>query len=90
MISPRFDILLSFLLRILFLYLKPQLLRFSDLIPECDQVSRSSSVPPNTRDALYQGLPPNIKSALRSKLLSFQVKEEVSFDLVMGLTCSLI
>ncbi|KAJ6693591.1 hypothetical protein OIU85_004374 [Salix viminalis] len=41
-------------------------------------VSRSSSVPPNTRDALYQGLPPNIKSALRSKLLSFQVKEELT------------
>ena len=42
-----------------------------------NQVSRSSSVPPNTRDALYQGLPPSIKSALRPKLLSFQVKEEV-------------
>jgi len=40
-------------------------------------VSRSSSVPPNTRDALYQGLPPNVKSALRSRLQSFQVKEEV-------------
>lgn len=34
-------------------------------------------MPPNTRDALYQGLPPTIKSALRSKLQSFQVKEEV-------------
>lgn len=42
------------------------------------QVSRSSSVPPNTRDNLYQGLPPGVKSALRSKLQSFQVKEEVS------------
>lgn len=42
-----------------------------------NQVSRSSSVPSNTRDALYQGLPPSIKSSLRSKLLSFQVKEEV-------------
>lgn len=40
-------------------------------------MSRSGSVPPNTRDALYQGLPPNVKSALRSKLQSFQVKEEV-------------
>jgi hypothetical protein len=46
-------------------------------------------VPPNTRDALYQGLPPNIKSALRFKLLSFQVNEEVSFDVALGLTCSL-
>lgn len=41
------------------------------------QVSRSSSVPQNTRDALYQGLPPSIKSAFRSKLQLFQVKEEV-------------
>ncbi|RZR89285.1 hypothetical protein BHM03_00016985 [Ensete ventricosum] len=40
-------------------------------------VSRSISVPPNNRDALYQGLPPSIKSALRSKLQSFQVKEDV-------------
>ncbi|PQM39760.1 hypothetical protein Pyn_25995 [Prunus yedoensis var. nudiflora] len=40
------------------------------------KVSRSSSVPPNTRDNLYQGLPPGVKSALRSKLQSFQVKEE--------------
>lgn len=45
------------------------------------QVSRSSSVPPNTRDALYQGLPPSIKSALRSKLQTFQVKEEVTLFL---------
>ncbi|KAK7391166.1 hypothetical protein VNO78_19577 [Psophocarpus tetragonolobus] len=41
-------------------------------------VSRSSSVPPNTRDALYQGLPPNVKSALRSRLQSFQLKEELT------------
>lgn len=50
---------------------------FSELMSENDQVSRSSSVPPNTRDALYQGLPPSIKSALRSKLQSFHMKEEV-------------
>lgn len=41
------------------------------------QVSRSSSVPPNMRDTLYQGLPPSIKNALRSKLHSFKVEEEV-------------
>ncbi|KAH9692188.1 protein PSK SIMULATOR 1 [Citrus sinensis] len=46
----------------------------------CPQVSRSSSVPPNTRDALYQGLPPTIKSALRSKLQLFQVKEELTIQ----------
>jgi hypothetical protein len=41
------------------------------------QVSRSSSVPPTTRNALYQSLPPTIKSSLRSKLRSSGVKEEV-------------
>ncbi|PPD74342.1 hypothetical protein GOBAR_DD28734 [Gossypium barbadense] len=41
-------------------------------------VSRSNSVPPNTRDSLYQGLPPTIKSALRSRLQSFQLKEELT------------
>ncbi|KAG6737902.1 hypothetical protein POTOM_059433 [Populus tomentosa] len=54
-------------------------LHYANIITQIDTlVSRSSSVPPNTRDALYQGLPPNIKSALRSKLLSFQVKEELT------------
>ncbi|KAJ8760619.1 hypothetical protein K2173_015286 [Erythroxylum novogranatense] len=53
-------------------------LHYANIITQIDTlVSRSSSVPPNTRDALYQGLPPHIKSALRSKLLSFQVKEEL-------------
>ncbi|KAM7280423.1 hypothetical protein ACFE04_007557 [Oxalis oulophora] len=42
------------------------------------KVSRSSSVPVNTRDALYQGLPPSIKCALRSRLQSFQIKEELT------------
>ncbi|KAJ6360719.1 hypothetical protein OIU77_004687 [Salix suchowensis] len=54
-------------------------LHYANIVTQIDTlVSRSSSVPPNTRDALYQGLPPNIKSALRSKLLSFQVKEELT------------
>ena len=47
-------------------------------------MSRSSSVPPNTRDALYQGLPPYIKAALRPKLQSFQVKEEVCIVYIFG------
>jgi len=34
-------------------------------------------MPANTRDALYQSLPPNIKLALRSKLPSFHVVKEV-------------
>ncbi|RWR85303.1 ikzf5 [Cinnamomum micranthum f. kanehirae] len=54
-------------------------LHYANIITQIDTlVSRSSSVPPNTRDTLYQGLPPSIKSALRSKLQSFQVKEELT------------
>ncbi|KAK9216465.1 hypothetical protein WN944_008474 [Citrus x changshan-huyou] len=56
-------------------------LHYANIITQIDTlVSRSSSVPPNTRDALYQGLPPTIKSALRSKLQSFQVKEELTIQ----------
>uniref|UniRef100_A0A2P2LF92 DUF3475 domain-containing protein n=1 Tax=Rhizophora mucronata TaxID=61149 RepID=A0A2P2LF92_RHIMU len=58
-------------------------LHYANIITQIDTlVSRSSSMPPNTRDALYQGLPPSIKSALRSKVQSFQVKEEVSLFLL--------
>ncbi|KAJ4823047.1 DNAJ domain protein [Turnera subulata] len=54
-------------------------LHYANIITQIDTlVSRSSSVPPNTRDTLYQGLPPSIKSALRSRVLSFQVKEELT------------
>ncbi|XP_015886304.2 protein PSK SIMULATOR 1 [Ziziphus jujuba] len=54
-------------------------LHYANIITQIDTlVSRSSSVPQNTRDALYQGLPPSIKSALRSKLQSFQIKEELT------------
>ncbi|KAF5749320.1 hypothetical protein HS088_TW04G01288 [Tripterygium wilfordii] len=54
-------------------------LHYANIISQIDTlVSRSSSVPQNTRDALYQGLPPNIKLALRSKLQSFQLKEELT------------
>ncbi|GAV79875.1 DUF668 domain-containing protein/DUF3475 domain-containing protein [Cephalotus follicularis] len=56
-------------------------LHYANIITQIDTlVSRSSSVPPNTRDALYQGLPPSIKSALRSKLQSFQVKAELTIS----------
>ncbi|EEF28360.1 protein PSK SIMULATOR 1 [Ricinus communis] len=54
-------------------------LHYANIITQIDTlVSRSSSVPPNTRDALYQGLPPSIKSALRCKLQSLHVKEELT------------
>ncbi|XVF37254.1 hypothetical protein REPUB_Repub19eG0130600 [Reevesia pubescens] len=54
-------------------------LHYANIITQIDTlVSRSSSVPPNTRDSLYQGLPPTIKSALRSRLQSFKIKEELT------------
>uniref|UniRef100_A0A5B6ZQU4 DUF668 domain-containing protein n=1 Tax=Davidia involucrata TaxID=16924 RepID=A0A5B6ZQU4_DAVIN len=54
-------------------------LHYANIITQIDTlVTRSSSVPPNTRDTLYQGLPPTVKSALRSKLQSFQLKEELT------------
>ncbi|KAK3039303.1 hypothetical protein RJ639_026687 [Escallonia herrerae] len=54
-------------------------LHYANIVGQIDTlVTRSSSVPPSTRDNLYQGLPPSIKSAFRSKLQSFQSKEELS------------
>ncbi|CAA0809808.1 Protein of unknown function (DUF668 [Striga hermonthica] len=54
-------------------------LHYANIINQIDTlVTRSNSVPPSTRDALYQGLPPTIKSALRSKLQSFQLTKELT------------
>ncbi|GER37794.1 hypothetical protein STAS_14211 [Striga asiatica] len=54
-------------------------LHYANIINQIDTlVTRSNSVPPSTRDALYQGLPPNIKSALRSKLQYFQLTKELT------------
>ncbi|KAH9325842.1 hypothetical protein KI387_006020, partial [Taxus chinensis] len=54
-------------------------LHYANIVNQIDSlVSRPSSVPPNTRDTLYRGLPPSIRSALRSKLLSDPVKEELT------------
>ncbi|KAL8159242.1 hypothetical protein V2J09_000779 [Rumex salicifolius] len=47
-------------------------------------VSRPNSVPPNMRDALYHGLPPNIKAAIRSKLQSFQPNVELTVPQIKG------
>ncbi|KAK3166106.1 hypothetical protein QOZ80_1AG0041500 [Eleusine coracana subsp. coracana] len=56
-------------------------LHYANIISQIDTLaSRSSSVPPTTRDALYQSLPPTIKSSLRSKLHSFGVKEELNIS----------
>lgn len=54
-------------------------LHYANIIMQIDSlVARSSSIPLNTRDALYQGLPPNTKLALRSKIQSFRVKEKLT------------
>ncbi|XP_076900461.1 protein PSK SIMULATOR 1-like [Bidens hawaiensis] len=54
-------------------------LHYANIITQIDTlVTRSSSVPPSTRDSLYQGLPPNIKLAMRSRLHSFHPKEELT------------
>ncbi|XP_038997910.1 protein PSK SIMULATOR 3-like [Hibiscus syriacus] len=54
-------------------------LHYANIIMQIDTlVARSSSIPANTRDTLYQNLPPSIKSALRPKLQSFHVKEELT------------
>ncbi|KAI5067523.1 hypothetical protein GOP47_0018051 [Adiantum capillus-veneris] len=53
-------------------------LHYANLINQIDSlVSRPSSIPPNTRDNLYQGLPPSIKLSLRSKL-NFPTREELT------------
>ncbi|MCO5566341.1 hypothetical protein L7F22_020018 [Adiantum nelumboides] len=53
-------------------------LHYANLVNQIDSlVSRPSSIPPNTRDNLYQGLPPSVKSSLRSKL-NFTTHEELT------------
>ncbi|XP_030545283.1 protein PSK SIMULATOR 1 [Rhodamnia argentea] len=60
-------------------------LHYANIIGQIDTlVSRSGSVPPNSREALYQGLPAHVKTALRSKLLSFQLVEELSIPQIKG------
>ncbi|CAI0382587.1 unnamed protein product [Linum tenue] len=44
----------------------------------CGYASRPTSLPPNTRDSLYQGLPPTVKISLRSRLQMFDEKEELT------------
>ncbi|XP_009608836.1 protein PSK SIMULATOR 1-like isoform X1 [Nicotiana tomentosiformis] len=60
-------------------------LHYANIITQIDiLVTRSGTIPPSTRDALYQGLPPRIKSALRFKLLSFSLKEELTVLQIKG------
>ncbi|KAF8693396.1 hypothetical protein HU200_038789 [Digitaria exilis] len=53
-------------------------LHYANIISQIDNIVSRSSVPPqSTRDALYQGLPPNVKSALRTRLLTCSESQEV-------------
>lgn len=54
-------------------------LHYANIVLQIDTiVARSSSMAPSSRDTLYQSLPPSMKSALRAKLESFHVNEELS------------
>ncbi|KAI4389380.1 hypothetical protein MLD38_001612 [Melastoma candidum] len=60
-------------------------LHYANIITQIDtMVSRSGSVPPNSRDTLYQGLPNRVKSSLRAKLQSFQLAEELTIPQIKG------
>ncbi|XP_057468386.1 protein PSK SIMULATOR 1-like [Actinidia eriantha] len=51
-------------------------LHYANIVIQIDTiVARCNSMPSSLRETLYQNLPPNIKSSLRSKLHSFHVKE---------------
>ena len=42
------------------------------------QASRPTSLPPNMRDTLYNGLPASVKAGLRSRIQALDSKEVVS------------
>lgn len=53
-------------------------LHYANIISQIDNIVSRSSVPPQiTRDTLYQGLPPNVKSALRTRLQTCSESQEV-------------
>nr|DAD22401.1 TPA_asm: hypothetical protein HUJ06_023864 [Nelumbo nucifera] len=52
-------------------------LHYASIISQIDSiVARPSALPPNVRDTLYHALPTGVKTALRSRLQSFNEKEE--------------
>ncbi|XP_073294726.1 putative receptor-like protein kinase At5g39000 isoform X3 [Primulina huaijiensis] len=54
-------------------------LHYANIITQIDTlVSRPHSLPADIRDALYQGLPPAIKSVLRSRIQWFHLEEELT------------
>ncbi|KAL3640468.1 hypothetical protein CASFOL_015436 [Castilleja foliolosa] len=54
-------------------------LHYANIILLIDSiVDRSSSLPPNSRETLYQSLPPNLQASLRSKLQAFKLEDELA------------
>ncbi|KAJ9165964.1 hypothetical protein P3X46_020774 [Hevea brasiliensis] len=54
-------------------------LHYANVINQIDNIaSRPTSLPPNTRDNLYHGLPTSVKTALRSRLQMVDTKEELT------------
>ncbi|KAL8135685.1 protein PSK SIMULATOR 2-like isoform X1 [Apium graveolens] len=54
-------------------------LHYAHIITQIDNIAcRPTSLPPNTRDGLYNGLPISVKTALRSRLQAFDAKEELT------------
>ncbi|KAK2660732.1 hypothetical protein Ddye_007265 [Dipteronia dyeriana] len=54
-------------------------LHYANIINQIDNISsRPTSLPSNMRDSLYNGLPANVKAAIRSQLQSIDAKEELS------------
>ncbi|XP_009769872.1 protein PSK SIMULATOR 2 isoform X1 [Nicotiana tabacum] len=54
-------------------------LHYANLVTQIDNIaSRPTSLPPNMRDGLYNGLPPSVKTALRSRLQAVDPKEELT------------
>ncbi|EPS74127.1 hypothetical protein M569_00627, partial [Genlisea aurea] len=55
-------------------------LHYANIITQIDNIaSRPTSLPPNIRDTLYNGLPPSVKTALRTRL-HLGDKEELTFS----------
>ncbi|KAL3514777.1 hypothetical protein ACH5RR_027494 [Cinchona calisaya] len=56
-------------------------LHYANLITQIDNIaSRPTSLPPNMRDNLYNGLPPSIKTGLRYRLPATDAKEELTIN----------
>ncbi|KAL0366026.1 UNVERIFIED_CONTAM: protein PSK SIMULATOR 2 [Sesamum radiatum] len=54
-------------------------LHYANIISQIDNItSCPTSLPPNMRDTLYNGLPPTVKAALRSRLQTVDAREELT------------